>query len=81
VLSLAIANRRLLYQRRMKQTAIGAALVLAATSSLVVACVPGPEYGVRRDVYVGNVRVEHRDAPAEHHDHDGHHDDQHGDHP
>jgi hypothetical protein len=66
--------------RRMKQKAIGAALVIAATSSLAVGCVPGPEYGVRRDVYVGNVREEHRDVQAEHHDHDDHHDDHHDEH-
>jgi len=72
----------LAYGRRMSLSAFRVALVLAAASSLAGGCFsPGPGYGVRRDVYVGGVHEDHRDAPAEHHDDhtDEHHDEQHND--
>jgi hypothetical protein len=64
----------------MGKSAIGAALVFAATSSLAGGCVSGPGYGGRRDVYVG-VQANHRDGRAEHHEenHDNHNQDNHDD--
>jgi hypothetical protein len=61
----------------MKQKAIGAALVLAVTSSVAVACGGSADsVGVGRDTYVGKVHDERRDAPLDHSDdHNDHRDD------
>jgi hypothetical protein len=53
----------------MKQKAIGAALVLAVTSSAAIACGgPANSVGVGRDTYVGKVHDERQDAPLAHPD-------------
>jgi hypothetical protein len=74
----------------MGKSAIGAALVVAATASLAVlaataslagGCVSGPGYGGRRDLYVGGVQANHRDGRAGHHEEndDDHKQDNHDD--